>query len=262
MIIDTHCHIYDTVFSEDFPDVIQRAQDAGVKALLLPNIDLASSELLFRMPTSSLPMVPMIGLHPCSVKINYLEELDALYSLLKSKPSAFCAIGEIGLDLYWDTTFQTQQVDALHKQISWALAFDLPIVFHIRNAFNEVFVELARYEKTALRGAFHCFTGTVAQAKHILENLPGFLFGIGGVISYKNSDLKSVIKTLPLEKILLETDAPYLPPVPHRGKRNEPSFLSYVVDHLVDCYHVGPNEIALQTTHNAHKLFQLKNHGL
>ncbi len=262
MIIDTHCHIYDAVFSEDFPEVIGRAKDAGVGALLLPNIDVTSAIQLFQMPETSMPMVPMLGLHPCSVKNNHLEELDALYSLLKSKTSAFCAIGEIGLDLYWDKTYQKEQVEALHTQISWAISFDLPLVFHVRNAFEEVFSVLKKYEKNALRGVFHCFTGSLAQAEYILENLPGFMFGIGGVISYKNSDLKSVVKNLPIHKILLETDAPYLPPAPHRGKRNEPSFLPFIVDHLADCYPLEPNEIAMQTTENARNLFQLKNHGL
>ncbi|MFM7663704.1 MAG: TatD family hydrolase, partial [Bacteroidota bacterium] len=216
-MIDTHCHLYDPCFKEDFDALIARAQENGVEKILLPNIDQASWEpLMDLIQESSLPCYPMLGLHPCSVSEHYEKELSFLRKELEQRNGALVAIGEIGLDLYWDKSRLADQTKVLKQQIDWALEFHLPVVLHVRDAFHPLFEVLADYRDTELKGVFHCFTGEEQQLNHILKDHPSFYFGIGGVITYKKSGLAEVVKQIPINRILLETDAPYLPPTPHR----------------------------------------------
>lgn len=197
----------------------------------------------------------MMGLHPCSVKDNFREELRTAREYLDKR--AFIAIGEIGLDFYWDKTFTKQQYEVFHSQIEWALHFDLPIVIHSRNSIDECLEVVALHQKGKLRGVFHCFSGNAGQARQVIDL--GFYLGIGGVVTFKNAGLDKVIESVELGYVLLETDAPYLAPVPFRGKRNEPSYLKYVVDKLADIKKCSVQEVAVCTTKNAEKLFRLKN---
>jgi TatD DNase family protein len=196
---------------------------------------------------------PMMGLHPCSVKENYVEELAVVKDhLVKNK---FIAIGEIGLDFYWDVTFKSQQFDAFHQQIDWALAYDLPIVIHSRNSIDECISVITEHQKGRLKGVFHCFSGAIEQAKKIIDL--NFYLGIGGVVTFKNSGLDKLMEQLTLENVVLETDAPYLAPVPFRGKRNECSYLKYVLEKLSEIKNMNKEEIAAITTANTEKLFGL-----
>lgn len=258
-MIDTHCHLYDDAFSSDFEETIGRAKEIGVGRILLPNIELSSwMPLLDVLKKSSIPCYPMLGLHPCYVKADFLDSLAAIKHLLEEEHQRLIAIGEIGMDLYWDKTLQKEQELALREQINWALSYDLPIALHVREAFDPLLAILSDYTDTGLRGVFHCFTGNEKHAEYIIRKHPTFYFGIGGVITYKNHELKSIVKKLPLNRLLLETDAPYLPPTPHRGKRNEPSFLKYIVDGLALALETTPTAIIEQTNQNAELLFDLR----
>ena len=258
-MIDTHCHLYDASFDDDFTQVMLRAKTSGVSGLILPNIDNDSwSPLLSRVASSEIPCYPMLGLHPCYVKEDYVDQLNQLHTELIKHLDSIVAIGEIGLDLYWDKTFQAAQEQALREQIQWALTYNLPIALHVRDAFEPLFKVLADFKNTAIKGVFHCFTGGHQEAEHILINYPSFYFGIGGVLTYKKSGLQDVVKTIPLNRILLETDAPYLPPTPHRGKRNEPAFLEHIAEALSDALSMPTKEIEQHTTMNAQELFNLK----
>ncbi len=260
-MIDTHCHLYDDVFVPDLSDVFSRAVQAGISQILLPNIDLASwGPLTELVETSPIPLFPMLGLHPCSVKEDFQNQLNELNGLLKTHHSSIVGIGEIGMDLYWDKAFIVQQKQALRTQIEWALTYKLPIALHVREAFEPLFQVLSEYIDGPLSGVFHCFTGNEMEAEFILENHPNFYFGVGGVLTYKNSGLDKVIKKIPLNRILLETDAPYLPPVPHRGKRNEPAFLVHVSALLAQLFGLTTQELCAITTENAKRLFSLKQH--
>jgi TatD DNase family protein len=257
-MIDTHCHLYDPCFKEDFDELILRAQENGVEKILLPNIDHASWEPLMNLiQTSSLPCYPMLGLHPCYVTEHYEKELSLLRKELERRNEVPVAIGEIGLDLYWDKSRLSDQIIALKQQLDWALEFDLPVALHVRDAFDPLFEVLALYQNTELKGVFHCFTGDVQQINHILQHHPSFYFGIGGVITYKKSGLAEVVKRIPVNRMLLETDAPYLPPTPHRGKRNEPSFLIHIADHISTTLEIPFEQVKQFTTENAQRLFNL-----
>lgn len=257
-MIDTHCHLYDELFSEDLTQVIERARKSGVQQIILPNIDESSWNSLLKLTqTSEVICHPMLGLHPCYVKNNYNEVLRVLHRTLETHRKEIVAIGEIGLDLYWDKTTREIQENALRTQLDWALAFNLPVALHVRDAFEETFNVLRAYTATGLRGVFHCFTGTSQEVDYITKHHPDFYFGIGGVLTYKNSGLQDVVKNIPLQRLVLETDAPYLPPVPHRGKRNEPAFLQHVSERLSDVLEMTEQEIIKITTDNANTLFQL-----
>ena len=258
-MIDTHCHLYDASFDDDFTQVMLRAKTSGVSGLILPNIDIDSwLPLLNRVATAEIPCYPMLGLHPCYVKEDYVHQLNQLHGQLITYLDSIVAIGEIGMDLYWDKTFQAAQEQALREQIQWALHYNLPIAIHVRDAFDPLFEVLSDYQHTTLRGVFHCFTGTKKQAEYILRTHPSFYFGIGGVLTYKNSGLAEVVKTLPIDRIVLETDAPYLPPTPHRGKRNEPSYLIHIADALSNALAMPVMEVKKVTSENARHLFNLK----
>lgn len=252
MIIDTHTHLYLNDFAADIEEVIKRAAGEGVEKFYLPAIDSIETDNLLALEKKyPEKCFAMMGLHPCSVKENYKEELDKVYEWLQKRK--FAAIGEIGLDFYWDKTFSHQQYESLRRQIEWALQFRLPIVLHTRNAVQETIDVVKEYNGKGLQGIFHCFSGTLQNAQDIISL--GFYLGIGGVITYKNSGLSEVIKEIDLRHIVLETDSPYLTPVPFRGKRNESSYLKYVVQKIAEVKNIPVGEVAAVTTKNAEDVF-------
>lgn len=253
-LIDTHSHIYLPEFSEDQKEMLERAEKEGIRKVLLPAIDSTThSEMIGLETANEESCAAMMGVHPCSVKENFEDELKIARDYLEKR--RFIAVGEIGLDFYWDKTFTEQQYAAFHKQIEWALEFDLPIVIHSRNSTDECISVVKEHQKGNLKGVFHCFSGDVNQAKKIIDL--GFYMGIGGVVTFKNAGLDKVMENISLEHIVFETDAPYLAPVPFRGKRNEPSYLKYVVNKLAMIKNVSTDKIAEITTANAEKLFGL-----
>jgi TatD DNase family protein len=252
MITDTHTHLYSSQFDEDRAIIIQRAKDAGVTRFFIPAIDSTYTEKMLTLE-KEFPneMFLMMGLHPTSVKENYLEELAHVKEWIDKKD--FYAIGEIGIDLFWDKTFLTQQQNAFRTQIQWAKEKQMPINIHCRNAFNEVFEVLEEEKSEDLRGIFHCFTGTLEQAKQAISY--NMKLGIGGVATFKNGKIDKFLKEIDLKNIVLETDSPYLAPTPFRGKRNESAYLTNVVDKLVDIYNLSFKEIAEITTQNSKDVF-------
>lgn len=254
MLIDTHAHIYVEEFDNDREDIIQRSDNEGVEKILLPAIDGQYHQRLLSV-CQQYPgkCFPMMGLHPCSVKENYLVELKVVEDYLFK--GGFVAVGEIGLDFYWDTSFTAQQFEAFSTQIRLAMDINLPIVIHSRNSIDACIDVVTENQKGQLNGVFHCFSGTAEQARKITGL--GFYLGIGGVLTFKKSGLDQVIKEVPLEYIVLETDAPYLAPVPFRGKRNESSYLRYIVKKLAEIKSLSEQEIEAITTNNAIKLFRL-----
>ncbi|WP_277111518.1 TatD family hydrolase [Chryseobacterium taklimakanense] len=253
-MIDTHTHLYSEEFDGDRPEMIQRALDKGISKFFLPAIDSGYHEKMLALE-SEYPgkIFAMMGLHPTYVKPETWEnELQIVEDYLKQRN--FCAIGEIGIDLYWDKSTLDIQIKAFEQQIDWAIAYDLPIVIHTRESFDEVFEVLERKKHPKLRGIFHCFSGSLEQAKHAIDL--NFLLGIGGVVTFKNGKIDQFLHKIALEKIVLETDSPYLAPVPHRGKRNESAYLDLVVGKLVDIYKQDFAEIDRITSGNAEKIFQ------
>jgi TatD DNase family protein len=253
-LVDTHTHLYSDAFSEDRNEMVQRSIDAGVNFMFLPNIDIESIDPMYSLCVDyPLNCFPMMGLHPGSVDENWEIKLAEIKNqLFKNK---HIAVGEIGMDLYWDKTFLEQQRQAFRIQVEWAKELNLPIVIHAREAFEEIFAILDEINDANLKGVFHCFTGNIEQAEHI-QTYGGFKFGIGGVVTYKKSGLDEVLKSIPLEDLILETDSPYLPPVPHRGKRNESSFLPLIAEKVADIYAIGIEKVAEITTNNALELFK------
>lgn len=251
-LIDTHSHIYLPEFEPDRGEILERAEKEGIRKIFLPAVDSSTHESMLKLEEEhSSICLSMMGLHPCSVKENYREELKIARDYLEKR--AFKAVGEIGLDSYWDKTFAEQQYAVFHEQIEWALHFDIPIAIHSRNSTDECINVVAEHQKGKLKGVFHCFSGNTDQAQQVIDL--GFYLGIGGVVTFKNSGLDKAIGKINLEKILLETDAPYLAPVPFRGKRNEPSYLKYVVGKLAEIKNASIDEVAEITTENAEKLF-------
>lgn len=251
-IIDSHTHIYGHQFDNDRDAVMQRARDVGVKHFFLPAIDSETTDRMLKMEVDYPgECFAMMGLHPCSVNEKYKDELSHVEQWLSQRH--FCAVGEIGLDFYWDTSFTRQQYEAFRIQIEWALQYNLPIVIHTRNAMQATIDVVNEYKGRGLRGVFHCFGDSYEMARQILDT--GFLLGIGGVVTYKNSGLADVLPKVPLDRLMLETDAPYLTPVPYRGKRNECSYLQYVVSRLAEIYRVTAEEIANTTSETAMQFF-------
>ena len=257
MIIDTHAHLYAEEFSEDQTEVFMRAKAAGVNYFLLPNIDSASIPLMEKLLQEQKNTIPMMGLHPSYVKENWREELKIIETHLFKNPNKYCAVGEIGMDLFWDKTFIEAQKIVFRTQISWAKKFKLPIAIHARDAFDEIFEILDEENDETLKGVFHCFTGSIEQATKILD-YGGFKLGIGGVVTYKNSGLTEVLNSVELKHLVLETDAPYLSPAPFRGKRNESAYLSYIIEKISGIYKLSDAIIAEVTSQNAIDLFQLE----
>ena len=257
MIIDTHAHLYAEEFSEDQTEVFTRAAAAGVHYFLLPNINSESIPLMKKLMKEHKNTIPMMGLHPSYVRENWIEELKIIETHLFKNPSKYCAVGEIGMDLFWDKTFIEAQKIVFRTQISWAKKLKLPIAIHARDAFEEIFEILDEENDEFLKGVFHCFTGSIEQATKILD-YGGFKLGIGGVITFKNSSLTEVLNSVELKHLVLETDAPYLSPVPFRGKRNESSYLSYIIEKISGIYKLSDAIIAEVTSQNAIELFQLE----
>lgn len=254
IIIDTHCHLYSEEFEGDIAEVIKRAKYEGVKKFFLPAIDSTCLEGMLDLE-KKFPdeCFAMMGLHPCYVKENYLEELEIVKNQLSARH--FVAIGEIGIDYYWDKTFAEQQQQAFELQMQWALDYQLPIVIHTRNAMQETINMVKPFAAKGLTGIFHCFSGSYESAKQIVDM--GFLLGIGGVVTYKNSGLPQALAQIEAENLVLETDAPYLTPIPFRGKRNESSYLKYIIEKLAEIKNMSVEEMAAITTANAERIFGL-----
>ena len=251
-LIDTHCHLYSKEFGRDIDEVIQRADKEGIIKFFLPAIDSHCQEALLALE-ARYPgrCVGMTGLHPCHVKADWETELAFVEAELARRP--WVALGEIGLDFYWDRTYEKEQYIAFHRQTEQALHYRIPIVIHSRNSMKESIGVVREHQKGALRGIFHCFSGDASAAAEIVGL--GFYLGIGGVLTYKNSGLADAIRDIPLEWLVLETDAPYLAPVPFRGKRNESSYLRYIVEKLAGVKALPVEEVARITTANAQKVF-------
>ena len=255
MFIDTHTHLFSDSFDEDRGEVVQRAIQSGVELCLLPNIDVDTIDAMHELESKyPLNCFAMMGLHPGSVDEHWEKKLEIIKKHLFTRK--YIAVGEIGMDLYWDKTHIDAQREAFKRQVEWAKELKIPIAIHARDAFQEIYEVLDVLDDENLSGVFHCFTGTIEDANKI-AGYHNFKLGIGGVLTYKNAKLDRVIKEVSLDRLILETDSPYLPPTPHRGKRNESSYLLHVAEKLADVYGVPLSEIERQTTETAKKLFNL-----
>ena len=253
-MIDTHSHLYDEAFDNDREEVIRRAKDVGVSHIVLSNVDMDTifpMNSLFEKDQSYFSMA--MGLHPTSVKGEETKALDQIRRELETQK--YCAVGEVGVDLYWNTTYREEQMEVFAKQIEFSLEFNLPLIIHTRKAFPEIFTILHRYRKESPTGVFHFFGGGIEEAKKAISM--GFYLGIGGVLTYKNSHLSNVVKEVGVNHLLLETDAPYLSPVPFRGKRNEPSYLVETEKVLAKYLDLGIDEVKEITDKNARLLFNI-----
>ena len=255
-MIDTHSHIFEPDFADDLPEVIARAKEIGVEKIFMPNIDDTSVDAMLGV-CRQYPgyCFPMLGFHPTSVDADAMPKVKEMKKRL-TEGHPYIAIGEVGLDLYWDKTYIKGQQMVLEEQIQWALEWELPLVIHCREAFPELFDVLKPYKETKLTGVFHSFTGTVNEAMELLD-YSRFMVGINGVVTFKKSTLPEALKVLPLERLVLETDSPYLAPVPFRGKRNESSYVKRVAVKLAELYGVEIGEVERQTTANALKVFKI-----
>ena len=255
-MIDTHSHIFEPDFADDLPEIIARAKEIGVEKIFMPNIDDTSVDAMLGV-CRQYPgyCFPMLGFHPTSVDADAMPKVKEMKKRL-TEGHPYIAIGEVGLDLYWDKTYIKEQQMVLEEQIQWALEWELPLVIHCREAFPELFDVLKPYKETKLTGVFHSFTGTVNEAMELLD-YSRFMVGINGVVTFKKSTLPEALKVLPLERLVLETDSPYLAPVPFRGKRNESSYVKRVAVKLAELYGVEIGEVERQTTANALKVFKI-----
>lgn len=255
-IIDTHTHIYDESFDTDIESVIERAKESNLEYILLPNVDIESIDILHILADRyNGYCLPMMGLHPTSVTPNWQADLDLIKEQLVSGRK-YVAIGEIGIDLYWDTSLKEEQISAFEEQLKWSIEYNLPVSIHCRNAIREAIDAIKKIGSDRLKGVFHSFGGTKEELLDILA-LQNFYLGINGTVTYKKSTLPEVISNTDLSHIIIETDAPYLPPVPYRGKRNEPSYTKHIVDKLGTIYNVDKGTVEQMTTANAKKLFNL-----
>jgi len=252
-MIDTHSHIYLDNFNADRQEIIERARAVGIKNIMMPNINSETIDQMLAVETAYPNYChPMMGLHPTSVKENFQEELSTIKEWLDRRN--FSAVGEIGMDLYWDKSFLEEQKKVFATQLEWAMELDLPVVIHVRDAFQETFEVIESVYRPTLRGVFHSFSGTKKDAEHILK-MPNFYLGINGMITFKNTHLKEVLQPLGFDRIVIETDAPYLAPVPYRGKRNEPAYVQHVCKTLADLFAVSLQKMDDVTTLNAKKIF-------
>lgn len=254
-MIDTHSHIYGPEYDEDRELVVRRAQQAGVERIFLPNINEASIAPMLSL-CHSFPgyCYPMMGLHPEDVAEDYLQVLGRMEELLKDSSHPYIAIGEVGLDFYWDVSLSKQQIDAFGRQIEWAVQYNLPLMIHSRNAHTELVQTIRSYASEGLSGVFHCFGGTLDEAQELLS-FDNFVLGIGGVSTFKKSPLSQVLQSVPLQRIVLETDSPYLSPVPYRGKRNESSYVVEVMRKVAEIYNVTSEEVEKITNANVKRIF-------
>lgn len=258
--IDTHCHLDGEEFDADREAVMQRAREAGVGKIFLPAIDLPSSERVISL-CQQYPdyLYPMVGLHPEEVRADWREQLSRIKSLLPSPftldPSPILAIGEVGLDFYWSREFEQEQLEAFEEQVRWSVETQLPLMIHCRKAQNELVTIIKRYAKELPGGVFHCFTGNEYEAAELLQ-FPQFVLGVGGVLTFKKSHLPEVLPAcVPLDRIVLETDAPYMAPVPMRGQRNEPAYVAYVLRRMAEAYGISEDELARRTNENVARVF-------
>ena len=258
-IIDTHCHIDGEEFAEDREAVMQRAREAGVGKVFVPAIDLTTSEHILQL-CQQYPdyLYPMVGLHPEEVRADWREQLSAIKSILNSQFSIVNCIGEVGLDYYWSREFEQEQLEAFEEQVKWSVETQLPLMIHCRKAQNELVSIIKRYARDLPGGVFHCFTGNELEARELLQ-FDRFVLGIGGVLTFKKSHLPEVLpKVVPLDRIVLETDAPYMAPVPMRGQRNEPAYTLHVLRKLAEAYNVSESDIAAATNANVARIFNVK----
>ena len=258
-MIDTHSHIYKPVFDADREEVVMRARQAGVECILLPNINAQSiGQMLDMCRRNPGYCFPMLGLHPEDIGEDYVQMLADMKALLDAPGHPYVAIGEVGLDYYWDKSKVKEQDEVFRTQIEWAIEYRLPLMIHCRSAHRRLVETMSEYRDEALSGVFHCFGGTAEEALELLQ-FPGFMLGIGGVVTYKNSPLPKTLQSVPLERIVLETDAPYLTPVPYRGKRNESAYVVEVLRKVAYIYNVSEQEAESVTNSNAKRIFQLIN---
>ncbi len=252
--IDTHAHIYHADFDSDRQDMLIRCEQAEVKKIFMPNVDHTSIDAMLELESRATNCIAMMGLHPCSVKKDFERELYLVEDWLSKRK--FAAVGEIGTDLYWDDTFWSQQQEAFTVQVNWAKKYGVAVVIHCRNSIDQTIDLVEHLQDGKLTGVFHCFSGSAEQAERIAKL--NFYVGIGGVATFKKGGMDTVLPAIPLEKIVLETDSPYLAPVPHRGKRNEPSYIPLVAERVAEFKKVSVDEVQRQTTTNALTLFQQK----
>ena len=254
--IDTHTHLYAGEFDPDRDDAIGRAVQKDVTKLLLPAIDRSYYEVMMHL-ADRFPDTchTMIGLHPTSVRKGYLDELDFVQAKLEEDQTRYCGIGEIGIDLYWDKTYQAEQEDAFIRQLDLAIRYHLPVAIHTRNSFDLALEIIKKKKNPELKGVFHCFSGSVKQAEDAID--AGFMLGIGGVVTYKNSGLQKVVEIMDLEHLILETDAPWLPPVPYRGQRNESAYIPVIAEKIAELKKTTIREVEESTTQNAITLFKI-----
>ena len=256
MFVDTHCHLDGEEFQTDREAVMQRAREAGCGAIFLPAIDLPSSEHIVSL-CQQYPnyLYPMVGLHPEEVRADWREQLAQIKSIL---PSPILAIGEVGLDFYWSREFEHEQLEAFEEQVKWSIETRLPLMIHCRKAQNELVAILKRYARELPGGVFHCFTGNEKEAEELLQ-FERFVLGVGGVLTFKKSHLPEVLpQVVPLNRIVLETDAPYMAPVPMRGQRNEPAYVRYVLQRMAQAYGINEDELAAHTNENVERVFGVK----
>ena len=252
MFVDSHSHIYSEEFSTDRAEVISRAVKAGVSKIVLPNIDSSTIKPMLDLADSNPQLfIPLLGLHPTSVKEDFRKELEIMEYWFEKRE--FAGIGEIGIDLYWDKTFINEQIEAFRIQIGWAKKRRIPIVIHVRDSFQEVFEVLQQEKQESLKGVFHSFTGNADQAEQVIDL--GFKIGIGGIVTFKNSGLDTIVRQIDLRHILLETDSPWLAPVPNRGRRNESAFITAVASKIAMLHETSIEEVGRMTTQNAQQLF-------
>ena len=263
MFVDTHCHLDGEEFQTDREAVMQRAREAGCGAIFLPAIDLPSSERIVSL-CQQYPnyLYPMVGLHPEEVRADWREQLAQIKSILPSPftlhPSTIIAIGEVGLDFYWSREFEHEQLEAFEEQVKWSVETRLPLMIHCRKAQNELVAILKRYARELPGGVFHCFTGNEKEAEELLQ-FERFVLGVGGVLTFKKSHLPEVLpQVVPLNRIVLETDAPYMAPVPMRGQRNEPAYVRYVLQRMAQAYGINEDELAAHTNENVERVFGVK----
>lgn len=257
-MIDTHTHIYTKEFTSDVNDVILRAKESGVSKILLPNVDVDSLDKIADLCDKNIGVCyPMYGLHPTDMTTDYENELKRIFDFAERRGD-MVGVGEIGLDLYWSDELKEEQEKAFRWQVEYALKHDMPMSIHIRNAFDMFWSIIVDYRAEDIKGVLHCFSGTEDDARRVMLEYPNLMFGVNGTITYKKSQLPEIFrKLIPLERFLLETDAPYLSPVPHRGKRNEPSNLIYIRDYLGEIYGVDASVIEHKTDENAKRLFKM-----
>lgn len=257
-IIDTHAHLDGEEYAEDLPQVIQRAKEAGITKVFLPAIHLESVESILKVCDRYSDFAyPMVGLHPEEVKDDFRDVLSTMKSNYLQSSHSFIAIGEVGLDYYWSREFEKQQLEAFEEQVRWSVETQLPLMIHCRKAQNELVKILRKYEQNLPGGVFHCFTGNEIEARELLS-FENFVLGIGGVLTFKKSHLPEVLPSVvPLSRIVLETDSPYMAPVPHRGKRNESAYVVNVLEKLAESYHLSKEEVASCTNQNVKRIFGL-----